>query len=229
MRVDLTKPIGQEGYITYLSQGQIMSDNLNNANGKHDLLLAFVKTNSAGVTEYTDQRTIKSESSIPVVIDASLDTSSTNAIQNKAVANAINAISIGNGTLTIQKNGSNVQTFTANQSGNATANITVPTKTSDLSNDSGFSTKRGVNVARVLYNYSQYGGSVNWTATEDGIVFYFEAGAYTYLYIDNVAYTGSSEGNYGTMNGYPIKQGSVLRASAASENWACSLKVFAMK
>ena len=45
---------------------------------------------------------------------------------------------VNNATLTIQKNGSNVQTFTANQSTNATANITVPTKTSDLTNDSGF-------------------------------------------------------------------------------------------
>ena len=42
---------------------------------------------------------------------------------------------VNNGTLTIQKNGTNVQTFTANQSGNVTANITVPTKTSDLTND----------------------------------------------------------------------------------------------
>lgn len=45
---------------------------------------------------------------------------------------------VNNATLTIQKNGTNVQTFTANQSTNATANITVPTKTSDLTNDSGF-------------------------------------------------------------------------------------------
>ncbi len=45
---------------------------------------------------------------------------------------------VNNGTLTIQKNGSNVATFTANQSGNATANITVPTKTSDITNDSNF-------------------------------------------------------------------------------------------
>ena len=43
-----------------------------------------------------------------------------------------------NGTLTIQKNGTNVATFGANQSTNATANITVPTKTSELTNDSGF-------------------------------------------------------------------------------------------
>lgn len=41
-----------------------------------------------------------------------------------------------NGRLTIQKNGTDVATFTANQSGNATANISVPTKTSDLTNDS---------------------------------------------------------------------------------------------
>ena len=47
---------------------------------------------------------------------------------------------VNNGTLTIQKNGTNVQTFTANQSTNVTANITVPTKTSDLTNDSGFIT-----------------------------------------------------------------------------------------
>ena len=45
---------------------------------------------------------------------------------------------VNNGTLTIKKNGTNVATFTANQSSNVTANITVPTKTSDLTNDSGF-------------------------------------------------------------------------------------------
>jgi hypothetical protein len=47
---------------------------------------------------------------------------------------------VGNGTLTIQKNGSTVQSFTANSSSNKTANITVPTKTSDITNDSGFIT-----------------------------------------------------------------------------------------
>ena len=47
---------------------------------------------------------------------------------------------VNNGTLTIQKNGTTVKTFTANASSNVTANITVPTKTSDLNNDSGFIT-----------------------------------------------------------------------------------------
>lgn len=50
--------------------------------------------------------------------------------------------SVGNGTLTIQKNGTNVQTFTANQSGNATANIVVPfdygVEIDDDSSDEGF-------------------------------------------------------------------------------------------
>lgn len=51
-----------------------------------------------------------------------------------------NAPTVNNATLTIQKNGTNVATFTANSASNATANIVVPTKTSDLTNDSGFKT-----------------------------------------------------------------------------------------
>ena len=48
--------------------------------------------------------------------------------------------SVNDGTLTIQINGTTVNTFTANSSSNVTTNITVPTHTSDLSNDSGFIT-----------------------------------------------------------------------------------------
>lgn len=40
---------------------------------------------------------------------------------------------VNNGKLTIQKNGTTVATFAANQSGDATANISVPTKLTDLS------------------------------------------------------------------------------------------------
>lgn len=47
---------------------------------------------------------------------------------------------VNNGTLTIQKNGTNVQTFTANQSTNSVANITVPTDTVELTNGAGFIT-----------------------------------------------------------------------------------------
>ena len=39
---------------------------------------------------------------------------------------------VNDAVLTIQKNGVDVETFTANASSNVTCNITVPTKTSDL-------------------------------------------------------------------------------------------------
>lgn len=58
------------------------------------------------------------------------------ALANKA--NSSDIPTVNNATLTIQKNGTNVQTFTANASSNKTANITVPTATSDLTNDSNF-------------------------------------------------------------------------------------------
>lgn len=50
-----------------------------------------------------------------------------------------NIPTVNDATLTIQKNGTNVQTFTANQSTNATANITVPTSFSDLTGTIGTS------------------------------------------------------------------------------------------
>ena len=42
------------------------------------------------------------------------------------------------GTLTIKQNNTSLGTFTANQAGNSDINITVPTKVSDLTNDSGY-------------------------------------------------------------------------------------------
>lgn len=50
---------------------------------------------------------------------------------------------VNNATLTIQKNGTTVKTFTANANSDVTANITVPTKVSDLTNDSGYTTNTG--------------------------------------------------------------------------------------
>ena len=58
------------------------------------------------------------------------DTASDSYIKNKPTIPTVN-----NGILTIQKNGADVQTFTANQNTNVTANIEVPIKTSELTND----------------------------------------------------------------------------------------------
>ena len=57
-------------------------------------------------------------------------------VTNRTLTCKNNTYTVNNATLTIQQNGTNVATFTSNASANATANITVPTKTSDLTNDS---------------------------------------------------------------------------------------------
>ena len=49
---------------------------------------------------------------------------------------------VNDAVLTIQKNGSTVQTFTANSSTNKTANIEVPTKVSELDNDADYLTSQ---------------------------------------------------------------------------------------
>jgi hypothetical protein len=67
--------------------------------------------------------------------DISLTASDVGALPSDTVIPTVN-----NATLTIQKNGTTVKTFTANASDNVTANITVPTKVSELTNDSGYKT-----------------------------------------------------------------------------------------
>ena len=59
---------------------------------------------------------------------------------------------VNNATLTIQKNGTTVKTFTANASSNVTANISVPTKTSDLTNDSGFLTLESLEANSIPFH-----------------------------------------------------------------------------
>lgn len=68
--------------------------------------------------------------------------------KNKGTVTSVNNVSpvngnvtlsiptVNNATLTIQKNGSNVATFTANASSNVTANISVPTTTSSVTSGS---------------------------------------------------------------------------------------------
>lgn len=59
---------------------------------------------------------------------------------------------VNNATLTIQQNGTSVGTFTANQATNATVNVTVPTKVSQLTNDSSFATTTAVNAKQDTAN-----------------------------------------------------------------------------
>lgn len=84
----------------------------------------------------------KEEVQIPASSVSGLATVATSGSYND-LSNKPTIPTVNNGKLTIQKNGTDVATFTANQSGNATANITVPVKVSELTNDSGFTTNKG--------------------------------------------------------------------------------------
>ena len=70
------------------------------------------------------------------------DTASDAFIKNKPTIPTVN-----NATLTIQKNGTTVKTFSANASSNVTANITVPTNNNELTNGAGYQTATEVQTA----------------------------------------------------------------------------------
>ena len=104
----------------------------------------FYATSAGSATSATSATTATNLANTP-----SLLTNSSNQIAVKAgektssyitVPYATSAGNVNNGTLTIQKNNSTIGSFGANQSTNATVNITVPTKTSELSNDSDYTT-----------------------------------------------------------------------------------------
>lgn len=90
--------------------------------------------------DYTTEDKTKLES-----IEANAQVNTVNSVNGKTGNVVLSASDVGalpsdteiptvnNGTLTIQKNGTNIATFSANQSGNATANIIIPTTASDVS------------------------------------------------------------------------------------------------
>ncbi|MCM1234798.1 MAG: hypothetical protein NC489_32245, partial [Ruminococcus flavefaciens] len=122
-------------------QGKVLKDLIDTLTTTVDSKVDKVSGKGLSTNDYTTAEKnklagIATGAEVNVQVDWNVtDTTSDAYIKNKPTIPTVN-----NGTLTIQKNGTNVQTFTANQSGNATANITVPTKTSELTNDSGYKT-----------------------------------------------------------------------------------------
>ena len=98
---------------------------------------------------------------------------------------------VNNGTLTIQKNGVTIGTFTANQSSSTTANVTVPTTVSSFTNDAGYLTSHQdisgkADVVTIVTNSST--GSVSQAL--DPNKFYKFTGALTALTLTLNAGTG---------------------------------------
>ena len=113
---------------------------------------------------------------------------------------------VNNATLTIQKNGSNVATFTANSSTNATANISVPTKTSEITNDSGFITSSSIptslkNPTALTFGTKSYDGSSakEITAADLGL-----SGAMKFLGTSSTAISDGSTTKTITVNGSSV-------------------------
>ena len=67
-----------------------------------------------------------------------------------------NKPTIGNGTLTLTRNSVQIGTFSSNQTSNDTINIVVPTKVSDLSNDTGFITGITSSMVTTALGYTPY-------------------------------------------------------------------------
>lgn len=91
---------------------------------------------------------------------------------------------VNNATLTIQKNGTTVKTFTANASTDVTTNITVPTKVSDLTNDSGFITGITSSDVTTALGYTPY-NSTNPSG--------YQANVIETVKVNNTALTPSSK------------------------------------
>lgn len=91
--------------------------------------------------EYNEHIYIYSSDGIPTYIrnnGSFNDLANRPRYNNQMMTGNTNIPAVNDGTITITKNGSAVGDFTTNQSTNETINIVVPTKTSDLTNDSNF-------------------------------------------------------------------------------------------
>lgn len=82
-----------------------------------------------------------------VEVDAELSETSTNPVENQAITKELaqkadkSAIpTVGDGVLSVQRNGRSVGTFSANAAKDTAVNIPVPEKVSELENDAGYGT-----------------------------------------------------------------------------------------
>lgn len=89
---------------------------------------------------------------------------------------------VNNATLTIQKNGTTVNTFTANASSDVTCNITVPTDNADLTNNAGFIT-RSTSVSG-KWGRNNIGGMLIVTCTTDAVSCNFSNAFGSSYYVD---------------------------------------------
>ena len=133
---------------------------------KNKVHMYGVALNSATVTRQMESVTFTGD--VPSGVTSG-DTKWTGTIVNDITSNCAlksEIPTVNNATLTIQKNGTNVATFTANASSNVTANITVPTKISDLTDDSGHVKGPSSSTDNAIMRFDGTGGK---TAQNSGV------------------------------------------------------------
>lgn len=104
-----------------------------------------LSTNDYTTTEKNKLAGIESGAQVNPTIDSALSGSSTNAVQNKVVKSALDGKAntgdiptVNNNTITIQLNGTTIESFTLNQSSNETINIQVTKSDVGLNNVGNF-------------------------------------------------------------------------------------------
>ena len=111
--------------------------------------IRVMNTTSGGYTELNGSLYLPKASEITV----SSETDSSNVALSTYIQSLIpSQATVNDATLTIQKNGTTVQTFTANSNTDKTANITVPTTMEDLSNASSYTLHRGQEFVEGVYD-----------------------------------------------------------------------------
>ncbi|MBQ2858782.1 MAG: hypothetical protein IJE82_00265, partial [Alphaproteobacteria bacterium] len=128
------------------------------AQGSSNANKAVITNSSGNITTGTitsgmiTDGTIKN---VDIATDAAIAASKISGLATVATSGSYSDLSnkptiptVNNATLTIQKNGTNVATFTANSSSAATANITVPTTVAELSDSADYATVAALNSAK---------------------------------------------------------------------------------
>lgn len=129
---------------------------------------------------------------------------------------------VNNATLTIKKNGNNVASFTANSGTDVSADIIVPTKTSDITNDSGFITSAALPTKTSDLTNDGASGTSTYVESDD-LATVATSGSYNDLSNKPDIMTGLTEMSYGESNAwakfiaaYQAKQIVYCRASSNS-------------
>ncbi len=102
---------------------------------------------------------------------------------------------VNDATLTIQKNGTSLGTFTANASSNKTINVTVPTKVSEITNDSNFVTSTNVSDTIKTTGYNSTTDANLGAIDIINVIKRYSGSNAAYLNTDSVLYKDSNNNN----------------------------------